>query len=152
VTQPVNVFDHDESFGHMLGITSRAMINILQKKFTASGHDITVEQWTLLINIGNAGGQFQQQIAQQVYRDKGTVARLADGLERKMLIRRISDAHDRRQKRVVITEQGRTLLETLQPLAFDVQRTILKNLERDRLNDCREVLLSIYKNILKEMD
>ncbi|MBN2109077.1 MAG: MarR family transcriptional regulator, partial [Deltaproteobacteria bacterium] len=76
----MNVFDHDGNFGHMLGRTSRAMLNMLQKKFRQAGSDITVEQWTLLINIRNAGGQSQQQLAEMVYLDKTTIARLAAGL------------------------------------------------------------------------
>ena len=60
----MHVFDHDGNFGHMLGRTSRAMLNMLQKKFRQAGCDITVEQWTLLINIRNAGSQSQQQLAE----------------------------------------------------------------------------------------
>ena len=144
----MNAFDHDGSFGHVLGRTSRAMLNMLQKMFTAAGHDITVEQWTLLINIRNAGNQSQQQIAETVYRDKTTVTRLAGGLERKGLIRRTADAADRRQKQVEITEKGLRLLRELKPLALDAQQKALNNLPKDKLGLCRDVLVRIYKNIL----
>ncbi len=81
----MHIFEHDGSFGHMLGRTSRAMLNMLQKKFRQAGCEITVEQWTLLINIRNAGGQSQQQLAELAYLDKTTIARLAAGLEKKAL-------------------------------------------------------------------
>jgi DNA-binding MarR family transcriptional regulator len=144
----MNGFDHDGSFGHVLGRTSRAMLNMLQKMFTAAGFDITVEQWTLLINIRNAGCQFQQQIAESVYRDKTTVARLAGGLEKKGLIRRSAGGADRRHKRVEITDRGLRLLECLKPLALEAQAKALGGLDRDRLDQCRETLIAIYTNIL----
>ena len=103
----MHVFDHDGNFGHMLGRTSRAMLNMLQKKFRQAGCDITVELWTLLINIRNAGGQSQKQLAELVYLDKTTITRLAAGLEKKGLIIRKSGSADRRQKRLVITAQAR---------------------------------------------
>ena len=145
-----NIFDHTGTFGHVLGRTSRAMLNMLQKMFTAFGHDITVEQWTLLINIRNAGNQSQQQIAETVYRDKTTVARLAESLEKKGLIARTADGADKRQKRVAITEKGLLLLQVLKPLALEAQHKSLRGIEEERLHICQEVLMHIYGNILEK--
>jgi len=140
----MNVFDHDGNFGHMLGRTSRAMLNMLQKKFRQAGSDITVEQWTLLINIRNAGGQSQQQLAGQVYLDKTTITRLAAGLEKKGLIRRTSASDDRRQKRLIITARGTALLAELKPVALSAQQQVLQDIDPKKLQSCREVLHQVY--------
>ena len=144
----MNVFDHDGNFGHMLGRTSRAMLNMLQKKFRQAGSDITVEQWTLLINIRNAGSQSQQQLAEMVYLDKTTIARLAAGLEKKGLISRKSVSADRRQKRLGITSQGMALLATLKPVALSAQQQVLQGIDPKKLQNCREVLQQVYGAIL----
>lgn len=146
---PTHLFDHDDSFGHVLGRTSRAMLNMLQKKFRAAGHDITVEQWTLLINIRAAAGQSQQQIADRVCRDKTTVARLMGGLEKKGLIKRVSDTSDRRHKRVRITRNGSRLLELLRPLALSAQCEALQGIDRKTLDGCRNTLIIVHRNILR---
>jgi DNA-binding MarR family transcriptional regulator len=144
----MNVVDHGSNLGHMLGRTSRAMLNMLQKKFRQAGCAITVEQWTLLINIRNAGGQSQQQLAELVYLDKTTVARLAAGLEKKGLISRESVSADRRQKRLVITSRGTALLATLKPIALAAQQLVLQDLDPEKLKCCREVLRRVYDTIL----
>ena len=146
----MQVFDHDGNFGHMLGRTSRAMLNMLQKKFRLAGCAITVEQWTLLINIRNAGGQSQQQLAELVYLDKTTVARLAAGLEKKGLISRESVSADRRQKRLVITARGTALLANLKPIALAAQQMVLQDLDPEKLKSCREVLRRVYDTILAQ--
>ncbi len=144
----MNVVDHESNLGHMLGRTSRAMLNMLQKKFRQAGCAITVEQWTLLINIRNAGGQSQQQLAELVYLDKTTVARLAAGLEKKGLISRESVSADRRQKRLVITSRGTALLATLKPIALAAQQLVLQDMDPEKLKCCREVLMRVYNTIL----
>ena len=146
----MNVVDHESNLGHMLGRTSRAMLNMLQKKFRQAGCSITVEQWTLLINIRNAGGQSQQQLAELVYLDKTTVARLAAGLEKKGLISRESVSADRRQKRLVITARGTALLANLKPIALAAQQMVLQDLDPEKLKSCREVLRRVYDTILAQ--
>jgi DNA-binding MarR family transcriptional regulator len=132
----------------MLGRTSRAMLNMLQKKFRQAGCDITVEQWTLLINIRNAGGRSQQQLAEQVYLDKTTITRLAARLEKKGLISRESVSADQRQKRLIITARGTALLASLKPVALAAQQQVLQNIDPAKLADCRDVLQQVYSTIL----
>lgn len=131
----------------MLGRTSRAMLNMLQKQFRRTGFDITVEQWTLLINIRNAPGRSQQQLAELVHLDKTTIARVAAGLEKKGLIRRAVSREDRRQKSLVITRRGTDLLAKLKPVALAVQQQVLEGLDPEKLASCREVLLQVYTAI-----
>ena len=144
----MNVLDHDGNFGHMLGRTARAMLNILQKKFRQAGYDITVEQWTLLINIRNADGQSQQQLAELVYLDKTTIARVAAGLEKKGLISRESHSTDRRQKLLVVTAQGTAMLAALKPVVLAAQQQVLQGMDSEKLKTCREVLQQVYSTIL----
>ncbi len=146
----MSAFDHDGNFGHMLGRTSRAMLNMLQKKFRQAGCDITVEQWTLLINIRNADSRSQQQLAELVYLDKTTIARLAAGLEKKGLISRESHSADRRQKLLVITAQGTAVLAVLKPVALAAQQQVLQDLDPKKLKSCRDVLQRVYSTILSQ--
>jgi len=144
----MNIFDHEGNFGHMLGRTSRAMLNMLQKQFRRAGFDITVEQWTLLVNLRNASGGSQQQLAERVYLDKTTIARVVAGLEKKGLIRRAVSKEDARQKSLVITRRGTDLLARLKPMALAAQQQALAGLDPKKLSICREVLQQVYGSIL----
>lgn len=144
----MHIFAHDGNFGHMLARTSRAMLNMLQKKFRQAGCDITVEQWTLLINIRNSDGLSQQQLAAQVYLDKTTITRVAAGLEKKGLVTRKPSSVDRRQKQLVITKKAAALLAELKPVALAAQQQILENVAPAKLAHCRDVLQQVYSTIL----
>jgi len=144
----MHVFDHDGNFGHMLARTSRAMLNMLQKKFRQTGCDITVEQWILLINIRNIDGQSQQQLAARVYLDKTTIARVVTGLEKKGLISRRTSKADRRQKQLVITKKAAAVLAKLKPVALAAQQQVLENVDPAKLEHCCEVLQQVHSTVL----
>jgi len=140
------------SMGTLIGRTSHAILNKLQKRFREEGHGITVEQWQLLINLNNSNDQFHQQLAENTFKEKSTVTRILDGLEKKALVKRVADTKDRRQKRIRITAKGRALLEKVKPLAHEVQSRALKGLDMERLGVCQDILLQIYGNVIAEQE
>ncbi len=131
----------------LLGRTSRAITNLLQKKFHEAGYPLSVEQWLLLINLRNCNNQTHQQLAENTFKDKTTVTRLVERLEKQRLIERTPDRHDRRQKNIRITSRGRNLLRELKPLAFEVQKTALIDIEPDELHHCMKTMFKIYGNV-----
>lgn len=144
----VKTLDHHlkNSLAHLMGRTSRAVLSRVQKSFTSAGHCITVEQWLLLVNLRNRDGQLHQELADSTYKDKTTVTRLLDGLEKKGLVKRAAGTTDRRQRRISITGTGQELLRTLAPLALETQSRSLQGIDPGELEICRNVLLKVYGN------
>lgn len=145
-----NDSDLRHSLGMLLGRTSRAILNRLQKSFAQAGYTISVEQWLLLVNLRSRNGQTQQQLAENTYKDKTTVARLIDGLEKHGLVNRMPDTIDRRQKRISLHAKGRKLLKQLKPLALSAQTEAQQGVSSEHLDICREVLFTIYGNMQKQ--
>ena len=135
--------------GTLIGRTSHAILNKLQKKFREEGYNITVEQWQVLINLNNTNHQFHQQLAENTFKEKSTITRLLDGLEKKNLIKRVSDAVDRRQKRIRITTRGKSLLNKLKPFALEVQGRALNDIDLKQMKICQDILLKIYNNVIE---
>lgn len=135
------------SMGTLIGRTSHAILNILQKKFREEGYNITVEQWQVLINLNNTNDQFHQQLSENIFKEKSTITRLLDGLEKKHLINRVADTSDRRQKRIRITTQGKNLLNKLKPFALEVQGRALNDIDQKQMKSCQDILLKIYNNV-----
>ena len=131
----------------MMGRISRSILNQLQKSFTSAGCDLSVEQWLLLVHLQGGDGQIHQQLAQGTYRDKTTISRLLDGLEKRGLVERVQDSADRRQKRVLIMPEGKKLIKRLRPLALKIQNRAMENIEQRELDLCSNVLSRIFKNI-----
>ena len=135
------------SMGTLIGRTSQAILNRLQKRFRKEGYTITVEQWQLLINLNNCDDQLHQQLAENTFKEKSTITRILDGLEIKGLVKRVAGTADRRQKRIRITAKGRTLLDNLKPLVLDVQSRALRGLDPEGIRVCQDILLAIYGNV-----
>ena len=53
----------------------------LQRIFKNNGFDITVEQWMILLLLWKKNGRTQQEIANIIGKDKGTISPQIDGLE-----------------------------------------------------------------------
>jgi DNA-binding MarR family transcriptional regulator len=135
------------SLGTLIGRTSHAILNKLQKRFREEGYNITVEQWQVLINLNNTNHQFHQQLAENTFKEKSTITRLLDGLEKKNLVERVSDTNDRRQKSIRITANGKSLLTKLKPFAHGVQSRALKDVDLKQMKICQDILLKIYNNV-----
>jgi len=139
----------EDSLGHIVNRTARALCAMMQKRLNKAGHDVTVEQCALLFNLWRQDGQFQQQLADNTYKDKTSVTRIVDGLEKRHLVQRVLDKEDKRQKRIYLTRKGEHLQQKLKMLAVDVQKECLNDVEPEQWETCKEVLKKIYGNISK---
>lgn len=103
--------------GMLLDWASQAMRLELNRKFAAAGQQATSEQWKILINLWSDDGLTQQQLAEKTCKNKVSVVKLIDGLERRGLVERLSDPGDRRSKCIFLTSKGKGVQEELIKLA-----------------------------------
>ena len=144
---PYKDFSAKEALGHFMGRTTRAMSRMLQNNFINAGYDITIEQWVIIVNLNRKDGQFQQQLANNTYKNKTSVTRMINSLQKKKIVERLSDPKDLRQKRIYLTDNGRQLFKDLTPLARKVQEEATQGIEPDEMESCKNILLKIYGNI-----
>lgn len=76
--------------------------------------NITYSEYVLLIRIYDAEGLSQEELASVLFLDKAVVTRSLTLLEQKGLVRREQDTHDRRVKRIFLTEYAKTQKEFFQ--------------------------------------
>ena len=79
---PNNQFKKGELYSFISGKASTAIARRLQKNFKLSGIDITIEQWSVLYHLWKDDGQSQQQLCEATFRDKPSITRLVDNLEK----------------------------------------------------------------------
>jgi DNA-binding MarR family transcriptional regulator len=144
---PYKDFSAKEALGHFMGRTTRAMSRMLQNIITHAGYDITIEQWVIIANLNRKNGQFQQQLADNTYKNKTSITRMINALQKKGLVDRIPDPKDLRQKRIFLTKKGVQLYKKLRPLAIQVQEKATQGIEPDEMEYCKNIILKIYGNI-----
>lgn len=140
-------FNLEESLGHLVGKTTRALWNRLHNMFVKGGYDVTVEQWIILLKLWHQNGQFQQQLAENTGKDKTSITRLIDGLEKRNLVVRVPDTIDRRCKRIYLTNKGKALQKELILLAQKNLSEAQKSIKPEHLKICKNVLRKVHGNI-----
>jgi DNA-binding MarR family transcriptional regulator len=93
-------------FGLVIGGVYRAMLRRLGRRFATAGYDVTPEQWSILLHLWRSDGPSQQTLADLTDRDKPTIARMVDVLEKRGLVTRANHQSDGRIKQVFLTESG----------------------------------------------
>lgn len=118
----------------------RAEIN---SAFQRNGLNVTSEQWGVLKCLWQKEGISQTEIAEKVNKDKASVTRILDIMQKNNLILRCNDEHDRRSYRIFLTEDGKKLESKLKPIVHAANRHIYKNLNENEIQELQKLLLKL---------
>ncbi len=103
---PNNQFKKGELYSFITGKASTAIARRLQKKFNNAGLPITIEQWSVLYHLWKQDGMSQQELCNATFRDKPSITRLVDNLEKLQLVKRVASSEDRRINLICLTKTG----------------------------------------------
>jgi DNA-binding MarR family transcriptional regulator len=144
---PNNQFRRGELYSFITGKASTAIARRLQKKFNASGVNLTIEQWSVLYHLWKEDGISQQELCNATFRDKPSITRLVDNLEKLNLVKRVADEKDRRINKIFLTRQAMKLQEDSMQLAEDTLNEALQGVPPEQVELCKEVLQKVYDNL-----
>ena len=144
---PNNHFKKGELYSFVTGKASTAIARRLQKKFNNAGLNITIEQWSVLYHLWKEDGRSQQQLCNATFRDKPSITRLVDNLEKLNLVKRVASENDRRINLIYLTKNAQKLEEETMQIADETLNEALKTVPSDRIDVCKEVLQIVYDNL-----
>jgi len=101
----------DESIGYLIKRV-RSMLSMAVEREIAE-HDVTYEQWGVLLMILTKRGDTAAVLARGMECDTGSMTRMLDRLEAKDLIVRTRSTDDRRRVQLELTASGKRLAERL---------------------------------------
>ena len=142
-----NQFRKGELYSFITGKASIAIARRLQKKFNNAGLNLTIEQWSVLYQLWKQDGSSQQDLCERTFRDKPSITRLVDNLEKLQLVRRVPSESDRRINLVYLTKQGSKMEEQTMTLAEQTLNEALTGISADNRNLCKEILQRVYENL-----
>ena len=142
---------HDETIGYPTTVTSRMIIRFLH--IHLKPFNITPEQWTVLRSIAeNHDGLTQKQISFHTDKDKATITRILEVLERKALITKQSNHSDKRSIIIYITSTGTELINQLKPFIHQLfEERVLQGISPLNLDIYKHVLLQMDENIRRDL-
>jgi DNA-binding MarR family transcriptional regulator len=142
-----NQFKKGELYSFVTGKASIAIARRLQKKFNSAGLPITIEQWSVLYHLWKQDGLSQQELCNATFRDKPSITRLVDNLEKLQLVKRAASAEDRRINRICLTKTGLKLQEQSMMLAEHTLNEALEGVAPEQIDICKSVLQVVYDNL-----
>jgi DNA-binding MarR family transcriptional regulator len=142
-----NQFKKGELYSFITGKASTAIARRLQKKFNAAELNLTIEQWSVLYHLWKQDGLSQQELCNSTFRDKPSITRLVDNLEKLQLVKRVASDSDRRINMIYLTRQGARLQEQTLILAEETLNEALEGISPEHINLCKEILQQVYDNL-----
>jgi DNA-binding MarR family transcriptional regulator len=142
-----NHFKRGELYSFITGKASTAIARRLQKKFNVAGVNITIEQWSVLYHLWKQDGMSQQELCNATFRDKPSITRLVDNLEKLNLVKRVASESDRRINMIYLTKQAQKLQDETMQLAEDTLNEALETVPVEKIEICKEVLQIVYDNL-----
>jgi DNA-binding MarR family transcriptional regulator len=144
---PNNQFKRGELYSFMTGVASTAIARRLQKNFKQEGIEITIEQWSVLYHLWKKDGMSQQELCNASFRDKPSITRLVDNLEKLKLVKRVSSSTDRRMNMITLTDAAKKLQERPMVIASNTLNEALEGVSATDIERAKLVLQQVYDNL-----
>lgn len=109
--------------------------------------DLTPEQFLLIDLLWNHGPMSQQNLADTMHKDKNSITKLVDGLEKKRLVERQRDEKDRRSNMVVLTTKADGMKLEAKEKGISMLDDIIRGIPEEELRSFLATLDRITANM-----
>ena len=140
------------SMGMLINSAHRAMTKRFVQNAMKSGLDISLDQWMVLGPIWQLESASQKELGEITLKDKTSITRLVDILEKKNLVVRVEDQIDHRIKRVILTNAGKQLFFDVLPIMEKTREEVRKDISDQDIETFKKVLSSIIVNLEDEKE
>ncbi len=121
------------------------MRDFLLTVHTFSDFDFSLPQMAALFALDEAGELTVKQVAELLGRSVSATSRLLDQLVERGLVGRREDEHDRRAKRITITEGGRALIAQLERTRAETQWAVVEHLSAEEQAEVARAMALLAK-------
>lgn len=132
---------HSSLLGMLLGRTEQLKNRILDTHLAPFG--VTAPQFKVLVMIAEFGAETPADLCRMLSLDSGSMTRMLDRLEQKDLIARTRSDADRRQVRLVLTQEGHKLSDLMPQIGAKAMNEMVGMLESDELASLEKILIKI---------
>ena len=130
-----------------LNLTGCKLKKFIAAKLREVDVPLTPEQFILIDLLWNQGSMSQQQIADQMQKDKNSVTKLVDALERKGFVVREQNRQDRRSNTLVLTEKAEGLKLGAKQKGISILDEMLIGISEEELRSFLVTLGKLNRNM-----
>ncbi|WP_321422860.1 MarR family transcriptional regulator [uncultured Methanobacterium sp.] len=140
---------NDIPLGLFASIIHRARMMYLNNELKTL--NVTSSQFVYLIKLYRKGGQTQEDLANHLFVDKGTVARAVKKLEDNGLICRRIDSENRRRYLLYLTEDGKALMPDIISIIKSWEDSINEDFSKEEKERISEILKKLTIKSLNKL-
>ena len=112
-----------------------------------NGINVTPEQFLVLDILWEKQSLSQQNIADIIQKDKNSVTKIIDSLEKKNLVKRMVDKKDRRINKIELTPDGLALENSTTDVAINFMNDVVRGIDSQDLDKFVEVMRQLKNNL-----
>jgi len=142
--------DLENTLAPWLGKTMKMIDNHIQDVFYKENIDLTKTQWVILKMLKTKDGVPQQELAFIAGRDKTSLTRLINTMERKNLVARIPSKKDKRINLVYLTKSGDSIFEKTLPIMKKFASGLQENISEEEIKIAISVIKKVQQNLVQK--
>ena len=108
---------------------------------------LTPEQFMLIDLLWNQGEMTQQELADQLHKDKNSVTKLVDAIERKGFVIRRQNRNDRRANTLLLTDKAEILKPGAKKKEISILDKMLEGISEEELRTFLTTLRKLNNNM-----
>ncbi len=141
-------FNLENTLGYWINRCSILLKSELTRRFQQAGYDVTPEEWVILNRLWQQDGLSQNELAERTIKDKTTITRFLNQMEKKKLVTRKSSKEDARFKNIYLTSNGQKLKANLIPIAQEMLGQAAVGISKNDLQIILDTLKQMETNLL----
>ena len=138
-----------DSSPRLISVVGRLLTILLQKELNQKSIDISVEEWRILFYLWLKDGITQKSIAEQASKDKTTIARHLNRMERKNLVERKQNPEDGRNRLIYLTDYAKSFEQQTLEIAHMTMAKVEKGISAEDIEITKRVLRQMMENLGK---
>lgn len=144
-----------ESLEDIINYQIHRIARLMRYKFKwdmrIAGLDMTQPQYFVLFKLWKKDGQYQTELADDLFGDNPNITGILDVMEKKGFVTRRADPKDRRKFRIFLADKGHRVHD-LYKIHTPQSRTLdYKNLDDHDLDELKRILRTIETNIVEQL-
>lgn len=130
----------------MLGLVLKAYKNMMAASLRENNIDLSFEQFITLMFLSIEEDPIQQNIANQLQKDKSIILRHTNVLIEKQYVIRVVDENDRRRKKLILTPKGSETVSRIKNIEKHIEDQLVSGINPATQRTFVDVLTKIHSN------
>ena len=137
----------NNSLGYLLSTCNNQLIKLLNRQLSYAKLELTREQYVVLNILWKKDLVSQQSLADALGKDKYSITKLIDGLEKRKLVKRIHSKEDRRVKLIKITPKALDICPLVRKVVDTTIQKATSDIPEEDIKLTKLTLEKIIRNI-----